>query len=110
MPPASFAWSPNNSAQQKGSSSGGGGIITVMNSEHDVIGNLGKALSSSVNLGEADNHARGQSTLNQQQQQQGTRGGEGGYGPPGTAVGASRAGSWTGLTEAVAAPDPMPPG
>lgn len=110
MPPASFAWSPNNSAQQNSNIGGGGGILTVMNSDHDVIGSLGKALSSSVNLGEADNLTRGgggHSNLGQQHQQA-TGVGEGRYGAPITTVAAPHTGSWTGLSEAVAAPDPMP--
>jgi len=63
--------------------------------EHDVIGSLGKALSS-VNIVE-DNNGRGSVG----------GGGQGNYGAPGTAVG-SHPGSWSGLSGS-AAPAPMAP-
>ena len=43
-----------------------------------------------------------------QPQQQATDNGGGGSGAPGTAVGAPRLGSWTGLSGAVATQDPVP--
>lgn len=108
MPPSgpSALWSSNNSVQLNAASldnSGGnhGNNIAMMNNsqKHDVIGSLGKVLSS-VNL-EADGsgHSRGG----------GGGGGQGGHhhhqGGYGAAVG-SQPGSWSGLSGPAAAPAP----
>lgn len=70
----------------------------MMNGGHDVIGSLGKALSS-VNLAgneSADSNGHGSNGGGGQPQ---------GYGAPGTAVG-SHPGSWNGLSGGAAAPAP----
>lgn len=60
------------------------------NSEHDVIGSLGKALSSvNVSGGEIDNSARSRG---------GGQGNPPGYGAPGTAVGSAHNSSWGALS------------
>mmetsp|Transcript_17198 Transcript_17198/g.32264 ORF Transcript_17198/g.32264 Transcript_17198/m.32264 type:complete len:1036 (+) Transcript_17198:336-3443(+) len=95
MPPSGPSlWLSNNSVQQLSTTAShqniknGGGTTMMNNNEHDVIGSLGKALSS-VNMagGDIDNSGRGGGGGQGQQ----------GYGAPGTAVG-SHNGSWTGLS------------